>query len=308
MSTARFAAHDARPDLAGRDGSPRPRVGQSPGGGSSHLLVGPIKGKTYSLYGSATTTEPYFTVVAELVEKAVRESGDAARLLAEASRAGRSGRAARRAAMVAGPVVVRLLGEAARRLGAYFAGVGPHRTALPISDRCSATLTMTFEQYLLAAVEIELRNRLNGAVFRTCGEKVAFLPHCLRDLEASCEAKPHGLDVVCLACSDACYVNAVSRLLRRHHVRPYIWMNASLSRLLREKPTVPGGFGMLGIACIPELVAGMRRCARAGVPVVGLPLDANRCARWFGEFRPNTVNLERLEQLVAEPTSCRRKS
>jgi hypothetical protein len=87
---------------------------------------------------------------------------------------------------------------------------------------------------------------------------------------------------------------AAGRLLRRHHARPYIWMDADLKRLLREKAAAPGGLGVLGIACIPELVAGMRLCARAG-----LPLDANHCARWLGEFLPNTVSLGRLEPLVA---------
>jgi hypothetical protein len=187
-------------------------------------------------------------------------------------------------------------------MGCYFGGVESHRTSLPLTDRCSATLTMSREQYLLATVEIELRNRLNSAAFGACAEQLALLPHRLCDLEATCAAKPRGLDVVCMACSDACHVNAVSRLLRRHHVRPYVWMNASLGRLLHARATVPAAFGMLGIACIPELVAGMRRCARAGVPVLGLPLDANRCARWLGEFRQNTVNLGRLEAVVAGST------
>jgi hypothetical protein len=60
--------------------------------------------------------------------------------------------------------------------------------------------------------------------------------------------------------------------------------------------------GVLGIACIPELVSGMRMCAGAGLPVVGIPLDANRCARWWGEFYYNTVNLRQLERLLGSDT------
>jgi len=41
---------------------------------------------------------------------------------------------------------------------------------------------------------------------------------------------------------------------------------------------------------------------RAGVPVVGVPLDANRCARWWGEFHPNAVNLNILQTLLGEET------
>jgi len=60
--------------------------------------------------------------------------------------------------------------------------------------------------------------------------------------------------------------------------------------------------GVLGMACIPELVRGMRMCMRANVPVVGLPLDANRCARWWGQFHPNSVNLRELEILLGQET------
>jgi hypothetical protein len=263
------------------------------------LLAGPVAGKTYSLYGESVTTEAYYAVAGGIAETARLRTEDPAGLLEAIARAGRSRRAARHAAAVAGSDVAVVFGEAATRLGTLFEGAVRHRATLPVTDRCSATLAMSFEQYLFAAIEIELRNQLNSARFRVCAEKLAFLPHCLRNLDAVCAAKPHGLDVVCRACSDACYVNAASRVLRRHHVQPYLWMNANLGRLLREKATSPTALGVLGIACIPELVAGMRVCAGAGVPVLGLPLDANRCARWFGEFRPNTVNLGRLEALLA---------
>jgi hypothetical protein len=34
------------------------------------------------------------------------------------------------------------------------------------------------------------------------------------------------------------------------------------------------------------------------IPVVGLPLNANRCRRWFGEFHPNSIDLDELEGLL----------
>jgi hypothetical protein len=55
-----------------------------------------------------------------------------------------------------------------------------------------------------------------------------------------------------------------------------------------------GSFGVLGIACIPELAWGMRACMKRKIPVVGIPLDANRCMRWMGRFEETSVNLERL--------------
>ncbi len=106
---------------------------------------------------------------------------------------------------------------------------------------------------------------------------------------------------LCLqGCSGVCDINAVSKILRRHGVQPYIWMTANLQSLFRKLKKEGRHLGVLGIACIPELVSGMRLCARAEVPVVGIPLDANRCARWWGEFYPNTVNLQQLEKLLGQ--------
>jgi hypothetical protein len=79
---------------------------------------------------------------------------------------------------------------------------------------------------------------------------------------------------------------------------PYIWMEAGRRKLFKGSMASRGSLAVLGIACIPELVAGMRLCRRYGLPVVGIPLDANRCKRWFGRFRDNSVNLEKLEDLV----------
>jgi hypothetical protein len=261
-------------------------------------IAGPLVGKTYTLYGQASTSDEYFRQVETLLDVCLRRWPGPI-LLAELVRASTSERRLRRAARLVGSPVSFVCAQAEDRLASYFLDVAAHRASLSLADRCSKTLAISREQYFLCAVEIELRNRLNLVRFAQCGERLALLPHCLRDLAANCRAKPRGIDTMCMGCSVSCYLNQVSRLLRRHRVQPYIWMSANLGRLLRQQASV---LGVLGIACIPELARGMRRCARAGVPVLGLPLDANRCARWLGEFRPNSVNLTRLETLLVGPS------
>jgi hypothetical protein len=266
---------------------------------SRSRIVGPVVGKTYSLYGQDATSDGYYEEVDALLDDSLRRWPDEAALLHEFAQVSTSARRLKRASRVDNSPVQFVCSEGERRLAPYLLDIDAHKASLSLINRFSRTMTMTREQYLVCVVEIELRNRINGGVFGKCSEKLAFLPHCLHDLDATCEAKPHGLDSVCMCCSGSCYINEVSRLLRRNRVRPYIWMNANLSRLLRTKAKAPDAIGVLGIACIPELAAGMRLCARAGVPVVGLPLDANRCSRWLGNFHQNTMNLRRLESLVA---------
>jgi hypothetical protein len=93
----------------------------------------------------------------------------------------------------------------------------------------------------------------------------------------------------------------VSDLLQAHQIQPYIWRQVHLKQYLGQLIKAGKNVGVLGIACIPELVHGLRRCTRLRLPVVGLPLNANRCRRWLGEFYDNSVDLDALARLVAVP-------
>jgi hypothetical protein len=163
-------------------------------------------------------------------------------------------------------------------------------------------LRTTEEQYHLHMLEIELANRVHRDGFLRSESRIALLPHCLRDFRRECRSAPGDLDAVCVGCSKACFLHRVSALLREAGVRPYIWRNAELSSLFRRLEG-RGAFGVLGIACIPELAWGIRACMNRKVPVVGIPLDANRCMRWMGRFEETSVNLERLSELVTRHQS-----
>jgi hypothetical protein len=77
-------------------------------------------------------------------------------------------------------------------------------------------------------------------------------------------------------------------------------MNASLKSLLRELRDREGSIGVLGVACVLELLRGMRLCMGLNIPVVGIPLNANRCIRWMGAFHPTSVDLDALGRLVRD--------
>jgi hypothetical protein len=259
----------------------------------TQLSPGPLPGRTYALHAGEAQSDRYYQAIDAVADACLQRWPDARGLIAELRRASR--RRLRKVKDVDSPVGFALT-ECRRALAPFLLDVERHRAALWPWSRLGATLGTTREQYLVHALEIELTNRLHRDEFLRRGTRVAFLPYCLRDLTAGCKAVKVDLDLACVSCSPRCYLNAVSRILRRNRVRPYIWMGASLGKTLRAQ--WPGGLGVLGIACIPELVAGMRHVDAAGLPVLGLPLDANRCARWLGEFQPNSVNLARLEALV----------
>jgi hypothetical protein len=144
-------------------------------------------------------------------------------------------------------------------------------------------------------IEIELTNILNKGFFRTSKNKIALLPHCLRESIELCKAKSDGIDYKCRGCKKTCFIKMISDILNDNNITPYIWLEADLKKLIGHKRA---STGILGIACLPELVNGMRKCDKYGIPAIGIPLNANRCRRWMGEFYPNSADLEQLKKLL----------
>ena len=89
-----------------------------------------------------------------------------------------------------------------------------------------------------------------------------------------------------------------SVLLEKYGIKPYISVEMDQERLFRKLKREHPSIGALGIACIPELAMGMRLCLRTGIPPVGIPLNANRCARWMSQAHETSFNVAQLEELL----------
>jgi hypothetical protein len=261
-------------------------------------------GKTYSLYGADSNSDGFYEHLRAVTDTCLVRSRNPGELLSTVRRLSRNKSTLRRIVREEVNCTIEsfLIHALREQFSSLTTAVSGHLKSLSLTQRWDRTLATSEEQYHVYMLEIELTNRLNSRAFRERTMKLAFLPHCLRDLAADCQSTRRGEDYVCKGCSQRCSVNAVSKLLRRHGMVPYIWMTANLRSLFRRLKKEGKHPGVLGIACIPELVSGMRVCSRAGVPVLGIPLDANRCARWWGEFHSNTVNLQQLERLLGDET------
>ena len=264
-----------------------------------------FQGKTYSLQPSSEGSDRYYKAIAELADTLLQTGSDLPHLLTLIKNLGRSRRNLRKIARHdESPTDGLSMKTLEKKLEGYTLDVESHLQCLRGLDRWDRTLSTTREQYFLYMLEIELVNRLCAEQFRGSAKKFAFLPHCLRDLTADCKAAQRDVDYVCKGCTDGCNVNHASKMLRLRGVKPYIWMSADLRALFRKVKKEGNTIGVLGIACIPELVRGMRMCLKHDVPVVGVPLDANRCRRWWGKFYWNSVNLTKLESLLTCAPMC----
>jgi hypothetical protein len=147
-------------------------------------------------------------------------------------------------------------------------------------------------------LEIELVNRIYREEFKRSEYKFALIAHCLRDFRPDCRSVKGDIEAVCQGCTEDCLIRLGSVLLEKYGIKPYISVEIDQERLFRRLKQEHPSIGALGIACIPELAMGMRLCLRTGISPIGIPLNANRCARWMSQAHETSFNLEQLEELL----------
>jgi len=266
---------------------------------NSKKFYTPVQGKTYSLFAVGSDSEQYYADIKLLAEVFLERCPDADRLLSLIQKAGKKSLWGGFKTTGADRKTLTFVRETLRQsLSKYTRKVSSHLQSLPLARRMDSTLTTTEEQYHLYMLEIELVNRIYRDKFKRAEFKFALLAHCLRDFRPGCRSVAGDFEAVCQGCTEDCLIHLGSVLLEKYGIRPYISVEMDqeklFTRLKQEHPSI----GALGVACVPELAMGMRLCLRTGISAVGIPLDANRCARWMSQAHETSFNLEQLEELI----------
>jgi hypothetical protein len=271
---------------------------------ASYSAAGDVAvGKTYSLFGNSGSTSGYFDTIRMLADKIQDLDGDT-RVLLENIRNFSSKKRKLKLSLKkkeSDDHMSLILNIIDPYLKKYTENTEAHLRKLPLSKMWDRRLATSREQYHLYMLEIELSNRLYLSEFSKADKKIALMPYCLQDFSVKCKSEKKGFDYKCRHCSARCYQNRASLILEAGNIEPYIWREGDMKKLAKYTLSRKKTFGVLGIACIPELTWGIRNCCKSNIPVIGIPLNANRCARWYGEFFPNSIDLNELERLVTVP-------
>ncbi len=262
-------------------------------------LYTPVEGKTYSLFAEGADSERYYAEIKRLTEVFLRRCPDEKRLLGLIQKVGKRAFLLGLKTTEADRQILRFVRETLRQsLSIYTRKVSNHLKSLSYPKRADSTLATTEEKYHLYMLEIELVNRIYREEFKRSEYKFALIAHCLRDFRPGCQSVKGDIEAVCRGCTEDCLIHLGSVLLEKYGIKPYISVEMNQERLFRRLKQEHPSIGALGIACIPELAMGMRLCLRTGIPPVGIPLNANRCARWMSEAHETSFNLEQLEELL----------
>lgn len=253
-----------------------------------------IVGKTYSLLDHSTNSANYYSTINILtdflLDKFHIDENELLKIIQTESKRGLFGNAHEE--------IIFLKHKLKSDLSKYTHGVKQHLKSRSFFQRFDAILSTKDEKYHLYMIEIELLNRLNKNHFRRADFRFALLPHCLSDFRPSCLSKAGDIEHICVGCTKDCHIHLGSKLLREHEIAPYISVTIDQKKLLKLMKVRHPNIGVLGIACIPELARGMRLCQSLDIPAIGIPLDANRCARWMGTAYETSFNLKELEKLI----------
>jgi hypothetical protein len=249
----------------------------------------PIEGKTYNLFGKSTNTEQYYITIKGITDTLLKKIPDEKELLKIIQALGE--KKSRRKTEL-NDIIEKTLKES---LSAYTTGVKEHLKKLPVRRRFDDIITTSEKQYHLYMLEIELVNRMYREEFKMSKYKFALIAHCLRDFREKCEAVPGDIEAVCKHCTKECYINIGSVLLKKYGIEPYISIEMDQEKLFKKLKAEHPSIGAVGVACVPELAQGMRLCIKLGIAPVGIPLDANRCARWMKKARETTYSLDEFE-------------
>jgi len=262
-------------------------------------LYTPVQGKTYSLFAEGDDSERYYAEIKRLADVFLQRCPDQKRLLGLIQKVGERPFLLGLKTTGADGKTLRFVRETLRQsLSIYTRKVSNHLKTLPIAKRMDSTLATTEEKYHLYMLEIELVNRIYREEFKSSEYKFALIAHCLRDFRPECRSEEGEFEAVCRGCTEDCFIHLGSVLLEKYGIKPYISVEMDQERLFGRLKQEHPSIGALGIACIPELAMAMRLCIRTGIPPVGIPLNANRCARWMSQAHETSFNLEQLEKLL----------
>jgi len=262
----------------------------------------PIIGKTYSLFGNSHSTSKFYLQIAALANEMLESFNESEKHLLEYIRSVSNNRRRLRKSAGQSPGASKLaflLNRTHEVLYEFTGNIDQHIRSVSVRKHITdKDLLTSREQYYLYMLEFEIVNRLNREEFNSTGFKIALLPYCLKELHTHCKASPDEVDYQCKECIKTCYINRIGRILRENGINPYILSRGRVHNLIREQYTTHGSIGVLGIACVVELVRGMRLCMKVKAPVVGIPLNANRCPRWMESMHDTSIDLSALQSLV----------
>lgn len=154
-------------------------------------------------------------------------------------------------------------------------------------------------QYYFNMISAEIINVVYREKFLKCRSKLVFLPACMRQVSTSCKGIIDNRGYKCINCSKACNVSKVNALENECKLKAYTIPHESL--LFSSYSEDNNQVGVIGIACVINLMAGGWKALRLGFNPQCIVLDYCGCSNhWMKKPLMTDINYNRLKELTNE--------
>lgn len=161
-------------------------------------------------------------------------------------------------------------------------------------------------EYHLNMIGAEIMNRAYRKDFLSTTFKMVVVPACMRLLpDKKCKACMSGNEQGCLGCADNCLVFQLTRLGRENCFDVIVVSHeSSLEAKVRDNDFISKDVGVIGVACVLNLVSGGWALRDMGIPAQCVLLDYCGCRNhWHKEGFPTEINIDRLKFILGDK-SC----
>lgn len=155
-------------------------------------------------------------------------------------------------------------------------------------------------EYFLNMFGAEIMNRQLKAEFEQTAGKAALLPTCMRtEPQDGCKATFDGKELVCARCNTNCNIGRIASTLNKQGVTPYLIPHSSdFSRFL-VKWKDNRETGLIGVACVLNLLAGGYEMKRLNIASQCVFLDYCGCKKhWNKSGFATNLNSNQLQQII----------
>ena len=153
-------------------------------------------------------------------------------------------------------------------------------------------------EYHMNMVGAEIMNRAFRKEFEKRPRKALIVPGCMKySAEAKCKAQNTNLGLKCVGCSKSCNVNELTKMGGECGFEVYIVSHES-SAFSKSTKQDRDELGIIGVACVSNLIAGGWKAVSLGIPAQCVLLDYVGCKNhWDEEGFPTSINLNQLMKL-----------
>ncbi len=156
-------------------------------------------------------------------------------------------------------------------------------------------------EYHLNMVGAEIMNRAFRDSFLAAKKKAVVLPACMRyHPKPICKAVSNGLSCECTGCTPQCRVNQLTKMGKKFGFEVFLVPHeSSVFSGDAGKQLIGEGAGIVGIACVSNLVAGGWKAKALGMPPQCVLLDHCGCRKhWHEKGISTDIDMKQLRHVL----------